>query len=84
MAPTLAGSSPAFPAKLISFQRRVEVKARKVTLTVKVEVLDIDSAYTLLMEVLSNIRENECENGMLQKDDGDRVEWKTTRKNVEF
>jgi len=59
------------------------MKAQKVTLTVKVEALHIDSTPALLAEVANRIR-GEFPHGQLTSEDGDTVTWSTETENVEF
>ena len=59
------------------------MKANKVTVKITVEALSIECLHTLLAKVIEQVRE-EYENGKLTADDGDTVEWETTREAVEF
>jgi len=59
------------------------MKADKVTVTLKVEVLHIDSVSSLLVEA-ANIIRHEYPNGKFTASDGDTVEWKTESTPVEF
>lgn len=60
------------------------MKAQKVIITIKIEALSIDTLGSLLSDVVENVRTNEAESGFLQMVDGDQVEWKTERQDVEF
>jgi hypothetical protein len=59
------------------------VKATKTTMTIKVEVLSLDSIPALLMEVAERVR-HEFPNGSLTACDGDQVAWTAEQKEVEF
>lgn len=59
------------------------MKANKVTVKLKVEMLSIDSLQGLLSEA-SNLIRQETHNGKLRKDDGDEISWKTKTEKVEF
>ncbi len=59
------------------------MKTQKVTLKIEVNSLDIASARGLLLQMIDNI-ENEAESGSLYMSDGDKVEWNTSRKNVDI
>ena len=59
------------------------MKANKVVVTIKVESLSIDVLPSLLMEVINQVK-SEYENGKLEASDGDSVEWKTERNEVEI
>ena len=59
------------------------MKANKVTVTIKIEALSIDVLRGTLARVIQQVDE-EVENGRLEMDDGDTVEWSTERKPVEF
>ena len=59
------------------------MKADKVTVVITMEALSIDCLAGLLSQVIEQVR---CENesGELIASDGDLINWKTTRKLVEF
>ena len=59
------------------------MKARKVSLVIKIEVLSIDSVRSLLCDMNSAIADEKV-TGRLVADDGDTIEWETTYKDVEF
>jgi len=59
------------------------MKANKVTVTIRVEALSIDTLAGLLAEVINRVND-EYETGKLTADDGDTIEWETKRKEVEF
>ena len=59
------------------------MEANKVTVTIKVEVLSIDTVAGLLQDVITQIM-REFENGRLVANDGDLIEWDTKRENVKF
>jgi len=59
------------------------MKANKTTVTVTVEVLDVMAATSLLHKAAAHIGD-ESERGELNMTDGDRVEWKVEREDVEF
>ena len=61
----------------------IKMKANKVTVTIKAEMLSIDVLASLLMQVIKEVEE-EKEKGKLVADDGDTVKWKTKRKAVKF
>lgn len=50
------------------------MKATKITMTLKVEVLSMDSIPALLCDVTNEIH-RETVSGSLTKDDGDTVSW---------
>jgi len=54
---------------------------REIKVVVTVKVTSLDSVSALLVEIANAIR-NENENGMLEKEDGDYVDWKTTSKRI--
>jgi hypothetical protein len=59
------------------------MKANKITVTITVEVLSIDSVPGMLQEVVNQV-DKEIECGMLFMGDGDQVEWNTERELVDF
>ena len=59
------------------------MEAQKVTVTITIEALSIDTLSALLMEVKQRV-DDEFENGKLVASDGDTIEWKVERKDVEF
>lgn len=59
------------------------MKATKLYMTVKIEVLSIDAVPALLHEVAGIIR-NGNTGGSLSKDDGDLVEWETQSAMIKF
>ena len=59
------------------------MKAQKVTVEIKMELLSIDTLRGMLMSVIHEV-EKEAENGELAMQDGDVISWSTTRKEVEF
>ena len=63
-------------SKLINQKQGKTVKANKITLTVTVEALSIDSTPTMLHRVADQIK-TECIAGTLTMDDGDTVSWHT-------
>lgn len=54
------------------------MQAEKITLTIKIEVLSLDSIAGILQEVIGNI-ENEKTAGTLRWNDGDEVVWGTEK-----
>ena len=59
------------------------MKAEKVTVTIVIEALHIDSVGGLVNEAVIRIN-SEFENGKQVASDGDSVDWKTERISVEF
>jgi hypothetical protein len=59
------------------------MQANKFTVTIEVEVLDLDSAPTLVSEVAS-IMGNENRTGSFLKEDGDCVKWGVKSERVDF
>ena len=59
------------------------MKASKVTVTIKMESLDIATLGSMLNRVIQEV-ENEAETGELYIGDGDSISWKTTREHVTF
>lgn len=59
------------------------MKANKVVVTIRIEMLSIDVLRTMLATVIEQV-ENEAESGALLMADGDQVEWLTERIPVEF
>lgn len=59
------------------------MKAEKVTVTISVEALSIDSLRGLLSNVIEQV-DRESETGLLRMSDGDEVSWSTKREAVEF
>jgi len=57
------------------------MKATKVILTIKVEVLSVQSAPALLGKVIGSLQD-EFQNGQLVADDGDTVTWSTKQEPV--
>lgn len=62
------------------------MKTIKYTVTVQIEVLDMDSVTALLDEAkqLIGVVNNDIHNGKLTHNDGDTVQWNTEVKEVEF
>lgn len=61
------------------------MKANKITVTITVEALSVDSTPHLIREVANHIGNGmEYTNGSLTSDDGDTVTWTATSKTVEF
>jgi len=59
------------------------MKANKVTVAIKIEALDIAVTQGLVSQAVCQI-EAGYEEGKLMADDGDTVEWKTSREPVSF
>jgi hypothetical protein len=59
------------------------MKAEKVTVTITVECLSIQTVGGLTMQAIEMINK-EAEEGSLSMDDGDQVKWETKREKVEF
>lgn len=59
------------------------MKANKVTIVIKGEMLSIDTLGGLLTRLNEQVR-SEATSGKLVMDDGDEIEWTTTTKPVEF
>ena len=59
------------------------MKTQKITMTITIEVLSKDSVRPLLGEVADNLQA-ETNQGMLQKDDGDKVSWKIDHCSIEI
>ena len=59
------------------------MKARKVTTTISIETLHVDSVYALLIEVAKNITDERV-NGAFTMEDGDNAIWKCDYREVEF
>lgn len=59
------------------------MQANKFTVTVEVEVLSLDVAPGLIMEVVGLLGE-ESRTGSLLKEDGDCVKWDTKSERVDF
>lgn len=59
------------------------MKAEKVTVIIKMEALSIDVLSAMLLKVMQQVDE-EAESGSIFMQDGDSVEWDTTRKTVNF
>lgn len=59
------------------------MKAQKVTLKIEVNTLDIASMQALLVDLISNL-DKEVESGALSMADGDKIEWETTREDIEI
>jgi len=57
------------------------MKAQKVTLTLRVEVLHIEAARALILQAVEKIDES-YEGGGLRADDGDAITWDTERQEV--
>ena len=57
------------------------MKTQKVTVTIKLEALDIQVLRGMLNDVIEQV-EREAESGVLEMSDGDRIEWETKRNNV--
>jgi len=54
---------------------------QKVTLDIKVETLDIQSAKSLIQQFLYQL-DMGSEQGMLNCTDGDKIQWATSRKDL--
>ena len=59
------------------------MKAQKVTVEIKMESLSIDVLRAMLASVIEQV-EREAVSGVLSMEDGDFVEWTTTREHVEI
>ncbi len=59
------------------------MKTNKVEVTIKMQSLSIDVLAGMLAQVNEQVKSG-AESGMLQMDDGDLIEWETTRKAVEI
>ncbi len=59
------------------------MKAQKVTVTIVVETLSIDSVRSVLAQAGEQIHLEVAE-GRLRMEDGDQVEWETTFTDVDF
>lgn len=59
------------------------MKANKITVTITVEVLDINTVPAMVGHAVENI-ESEYVNGVLTATDGDQVKWETKSEKVEF
>ena len=59
------------------------MKIQKVTINIKVEVLHIDSAKAVILDVVSALSE-ENHHGQLIKEDGDTISWSTKYKTMEI
>ena len=59
------------------------MKANKFNITINVQVLSQDAAYPLIERAKECI-DNECLDGHLQMDDGDKVSWHTEITKVNF
>jgi len=59
------------------------MRAEKVTVTLQIDVLSIDSVPALLYEAAEHIR-SEIEHAIITKSDGDTIDWDISRKPVEF
>ena len=59
------------------------MKTNKVVVTIKMQSLSIDVLAGMLAQVNEQVMGG-AESGMLQMDDGDLIEWETTRKAVEI
>jgi len=59
------------------------MKAKKVSVIVRVKTLSLDSIPAMLMKVSENIN-RESAAGMIRMDDGDQVKWKTKQRSVKF
>ena len=60
------------------------MKAVKYTVTVTVEALSMDSVPGLIMEAAKLMAAAETPRGVIVKDDGDSLAWKTEAEDVEF
>ncbi len=60
------------------------MKANKITVTIKMEMLHIDCVAALVQDAVRQISTDENHNGELIASDGDVVSWKTESKEVEF
>jgi hypothetical protein len=59
------------------------MRADKVTVTIKMESLSVDTLRGMISQVAEQV-ESGAESGHLEMQDGDRIEWSTVRKPVEF
>ncbi len=59
------------------------MQATKVTTTIKVETLSI-AVLEGMLEHMNELVRLGAESGMLEMDDGDRIEWQTKREPVKF
>ena len=59
------------------------MKAQKVVINIRIEGLSIDIIDAMVSEAVDRIK-REYENGVLEANDGDKVEWQVTKTNVEF
>lgn len=59
------------------------MKATKVTVSIRAEVLSIDALPSLIAEMSELVR-REAERGLVRMADGDQIEWVTERIEVEF
>ena len=59
------------------------MKSQKVTLKIEVSTLDIVSAEGLLADLVRSLNSG-VEHGMLNMGDGDKIEWNTSRKDIEI
>ena len=59
------------------------MKAEKITLSITLEALSPDCFYGMLCQLTDQIEQGSV-SGKLVADDGDTIEWATTRKLVEF
>jgi len=59
------------------------MNAEKVTTTITVETLSVDSVKALLVQAIQQF-EDEAHSGTLRMADGDQVSWAITREKVEF
>lgn len=59
------------------------MKAHKVTVKIKIEVLSVDCVPAIL-QACSNQIQQEAVNGKLVMDDGDTIKWKTSLRKVKI
>ena len=59
------------------------MKTQKVTLKIEVVTLDIESAAGLLLQMINYICDG-AESGALYMGDGDKIDWNTSRKDVQI
>lgn len=57
------------------------MKAQKIKVSIETESLSVDSVRGLLLHVIEQL-DKEAQDGMLSFDDGDKVTWNTSKKDV--
>ena len=60
------------------------MKATKVTMTIKIEVLAPEVINSMLMKMQEVIRSQDVPAGMIAMDDGDCIEWTTVQTGVDI